>query len=325
MSKKPRFSIPNHVSRGLDEAISMVENNQGLYRNAVISLSRIDPDPYNPRKLEIGLSDLENLSELSSKNNELSKLNELAESIKLTGLINPIIVYKKNEKYQIVAGERRFWASHLAGRKEIEARVFHEKPTQYELKLLQWFENTEREDLSLIERIDNVNEIIISFKNENNGTIVTHKVLNEITGMSSSMASYYLSLIDAPDDVLTAIKEGKISSIEKASLIANTKDIEIRKLAIEACTNNISLQDLRKLLRENKKNKEHQMRMKSNDISLGKTTNLGVIKILIEAICYLPDFKEQKSFFDEVNWNNKRDVLLAFKKLVFLLENSKRV
>ena len=91
---------------------------------------------------------------------ELEKLKELAITIESSGVINPIVVYKRGEVYRVVAGERRSLASILAGKNEIEARVFNEKPKGFELKLIQWIENTAREDLTLDERIGNIREII---------------------------------------------------------------------------------------------------------------------------------------------------------------------
>ncbi|MCP6769829.1 ParB N-terminal domain-containing protein, partial [Klebsiella pneumoniae] len=78
---------------------------------------------------------------------ELEKLKELASTIESSGVINPIVVYKRGEVYRVVAGERRCLASFLANKSEIEARVFNEKPKGFELKLIQWIENTAREDL----------------------------------------------------------------------------------------------------------------------------------------------------------------------------------
>ena len=77
----------------------------------------------------------------------------MAHTIKANGVINPIVVYKLGELYRIVAGERRCLASILAGKQEIEARVFNEKPKGFDLKLIQWVENTAREDLTLDERL----------------------------------------------------------------------------------------------------------------------------------------------------------------------------
>src|SRR3990167_7297971 len=157
MSKRKRFGVSQALTRGLSETIDVVENNAGVFRNVILPLSRIELDPDNPRKLAVSLEDIQQGinkgdAALSQKLAEVEKLKELAETIKTSGVINPIVVYKRGEHYRVVAGERRCLASILAGKQEIDARVFNEKPKGFELKLIQWIENTAREDLTLDER-----------------------------------------------------------------------------------------------------------------------------------------------------------------------------
>src|SRR6185437_4200103 len=169
MSKKKRFGVSQALSRGLSETIHVVENNTGIFRNTILPLSRIELDPDNPRKLAISLEDvLHGMDKKDTlyerKQEELERLKELAITIENSGIINPVVAYKNGEVYRIVAGERRCLASFLAGKNEIEARIYNEKPKGFELKLLQWIENTAREDLSLSERIDNIREVIIEYQ-----------------------------------------------------------------------------------------------------------------------------------------------------------------
>src|SRR5476649_2206876 len=171
MSKKKRFGISEAMTRGLSETINVVENNLGVFRNVVLPLSRVELDPENPRKLTIDLSDVrhgirKDDPDATKKNEQLERLKELAHTIKSSGVINPIVVYKNGELYRVVAGERRCLASILVGKQEIEARVFTEKPRAYELKLIQWIENTAREDLTLDERLNNIQDIITEYQHQ---------------------------------------------------------------------------------------------------------------------------------------------------------------
>lgn len=59
MSKKKRFGVSQALTRGLSETINVVENNAGVFRNVILPLSRIELDPDNPRKLAIGLMDIQ--------------------------------------------------------------------------------------------------------------------------------------------------------------------------------------------------------------------------------------------------------------------------
>ena len=144
MSKKKRFGISEALTRGLSETIHVVENNLGVFRNVILPLSRIELDPENPRKLTIDLSDVkEGLRPddplYQRKQEELEKLKELAHTIKSSGVINPVVVYKLGEFYRVVAGERRCLASILAGKQEIEARVFNERPKSFDHRLQRIF------------------------------------------------------------------------------------------------------------------------------------------------------------------------------------------
>src|SRR5579883_2328437 len=242
MSKRKRFGVSQALTRGLSETIHVVENNAGVFRNVVLPLSRIELDPDNPRKLKIDLLDVKRGIQpdyplFQRKQEELERLKELAHTIKTSGVINPVVVYKLGELYRIVAGERRCLASILAGKQEIEARVFNEKPKGFELKLIQWVENTAREDLTLDERLDNVREILREYQNQRGPIEVTATLLKNITGLSLSQTTYYLAALNAPDDVQMEIHNGNIRNLDKAALIASVASPDLRRQAIDACIN----------------------------------------------------------------------------------------
>src|SRR5215208_5630864 len=257
MAKKKRFGISEALTRGLSETIHVVEHNQGLYRNVIIPLSRIELDPDNPRKLAIDLKDVRmgiraDDPLYQQKQDELERLKELAHTIKTSGIINPIVGYKLADFYRVVAGERRCLASILAGKQEIEARVFNEKPKGFDLKLIQWIENTAREDLSLNERLGNIKEIITEYHTLNPSTTMTATVLKNITGLSLSQTTYYLMVLRASEDIQYGISQGHIRSLDKAAFLSGIDNIELRVQAVLACKDGASLKVLRQLVAENK-------------------------------------------------------------------------
>ena len=246
MTKKKRFGISEALTRGLSETINVVENNTGMYRNIVLPLSRIELDPENPRKLAIDLLDIRegirpDDTRYQQKQEELDKLKELAHTIQTSGIINPVVVYKNGELYRVVAGERRCLASILAGKQEIEARVFNEKPRTFELKMIQWVENTAREDLTLDERLGNVRDLIHEYKVQHDGIDVTATLLKNMTGLSLSQTTYYLSALNAPEDVHLQIKNGNIRNLDKAAFLSGIASVEMRQQAIAACIDGASL------------------------------------------------------------------------------------
>jgi ParB family chromosome partitioning protein len=332
MSKKKRFGISEALTRGLSETINVVEHNSGIFRNIVLPLSRIELDPENPRKLAIDLSDVREGIKPDDpayqlKHEELERLLELAHTIKSNGIINPIVVYKLGEFYRIVAGERRSLASILAGKQEIDARVFNEKPKGFELKLIQWIENTAREDLTLDERLGNVREIIREYQNEHGPVEVTATLLKNITGLSLSQTTYYLTVLNAPEDVQNHIQNGGIRNLDKAALIAGVILPDIRQQAIDACINGSNLKELRsiisqqRMLKKNRSTLQASRRGRSTEkINMGTTLKTEVIKAIVDSIIHQKRYTKYTEIFSQVNWLDLRQATKAFRKLIEILE-----
>lgn len=332
MSKKKRFGISEALTRGLSETIHVVENNTGMFRNIVLPLSRIELDPDNPRKLAIDLKDIKQGIKSDDKDYpvkqlELEKLRELAHTIQSSGVINPIVVFKNGESYRVVAGERRCLASLLIGKQEIEARVFNEKPKGYALKLIQWIENTAREDLTLSERLDNVREIIHEYQKQEGTMQVTATLLKNMTGLSLSQTTYYLTVLNAPDDVQCHVQNGSIRNLDKAALLASIETAEIRKQAIEACVMGASLKELRSLISQQKsieKNKNALYASKRGrmtaKINMGSTQHSDVVKTIISCVTNQKQYEKYRDIFSNINWTDLRGTTKAFRKLVELLE-----
>lgn len=332
MSKKKRFGVSQALTRGLSETIHVVENNVGMFRNVIIPLSRIELDPDNPRKLALSFEDVQNGFEkndplYSQKSNELEKLKELAATIQSSGIINPIVVYKRGELYRIVAGERRCLASILAGKKDIEARTFNEKPNAFELKLLQWVENTAREDLTLSERMGNVRDVINEYQLRYPEAVLTASLIKEVMGLSLSQASYYLTVLNAPADVQAFIDSDQLKSLDKAAVICGIEDAAIRKQVLEECLKGSTLKDLRKFISQEKKtnrsSRESDTKKRGRAvtrINMGFTPNTGVVQTIVKAVLEQADFRKYSDLFSRVNWSHFDQSSRAFKKLIEILE-----
>ncbi len=332
MSKKKRFGISEALTRGLSETIHVVENNAGVFRNIVLPLSRVELDPDNPRKLTLDLTDVKQGLRpddplYQQKYDELDRLRELAHTITTSGIINPIVVYKLGESYRIVAGERRCLASILAGKQEIEARVFNEKPKGFDLKLVQWIENTAREDLTLNERLDNVRDIIDEYQKQHGFVEVTATLLKNITGLSISQTTYYLTALNAPDDVQLHIQNGNIRNLDKAALLASISLPDVRRQAIEACINGSSLKELRTIISRERLLKKTNTSLPSTNrgrsvakVNMGATLQAEVVRTIIESVISQKRYDRHAEVFSQVNWMDLRQVTKAFRKLIEILE-----
>lgn len=335
MSKKKRFGVSQALTRGLSETIHVVENNANIYRHVVLPLSRIELDPDNPRQLAISLQDIQQGldktdSQYEQKSQELEKLKELAATIQKSGLINPIVAYKRGEVYRVVAGERRCLASFLAGKQDIEARIFNEKPNSFELKLLQWVENTAREDLTLVERVENIREVLIAYQQQHPTVEVTATLLKNITGLSLPQATYYFAVLYAPEDIKAAMDRGEIQNLDKAAVLANINSDVTRGEALKMCLNGCSLKDLRKFIAMDKEiQRTRKMslppylritKLSKEKIHLGFTDNTHVIKTLVHSILSHSCYQKYYNHFDVVDWNHAAESAAAFKRLIGILE-----
>lgn len=152
-----------------------------------IDVNLIDPNPFQPRKF---FND--------------DELVELAETIEQHGLIQPIVVRKVGDRYQIISGERRTRATKLAGLPVIKAQVYEnlEDKTMAEWALI---ENIQRVDLNPVEVSRSYQQLI-----DNHG--YTHEDLAKIVGKSRSAITNSLRLLKLPEQVLTWIVEGKLNS-----------------------------------------------------------------------------------------------------------------
>ncbi|MES2203696.1 MAG: ParB/RepB/Spo0J family partition protein [Pseudomonadota bacterium] len=251
MAKRKSFSINSSLSRSMEETVQAAHDFSGQLFVEMVPIDRLELDPENPRELHLSFDDVrqgihENDPLAEKKKEELLKLESLSKSILAQGLINPIVVYKCQEKYRLIAGERRTLATILAGQAHIQARIFEDKPTPLNRVILQWMENNEREDLSLWERVNNIRSILNIYSKQHEQAIerVTAAELSDLTGMSVSQSAQYRLILQCNDALFEAIKENKVSNLDKAAFIvkASLKD---QDALISLCSQGASLKDLK--------------------------------------------------------------------------------
>ncbi len=178
-------------------------------------------------------------------------LNELAESIKQHGVINPIVVRKIGDKYEIVAGERRHKASILAGKTTIPAIVAD--LNDYESAEVALIENIQRKDLTPIEEAKTY-QTILKMGN------ITQEQLAQKMGKTQPTIANKLRLLDLDEEVQKALLEGRISERHARSLL-NIPDKNEQKNFLEKIINNrMTVRDtdleIKKLYNSNGDNEE---------------------------------------------------------------------
>ncbi len=159
----------------------------------------------------ISLSDIQINPKQPRRDFDETALNELAASIKLHDIIQPLTVSKlAGGKYQLIAGERRFRASKIAGLKDVPAYIRQANDSQLlELALL---ENLQREDLNAV-------EIAISYKRMMEELSYTQEQVAERMGKERSTVTNYIRLLKLPPDIQLAVRNGSLSMGHARALV----------------------------------------------------------------------------------------------------------
>ena len=200
MSKRS-FSFANNP---LMAGPALDERSRGGIPYREIPLSAIEADPKQPRR-----------------SFDPEKLQELSDSIKLYGIISPILVRagKLPGRYTIVSGERRYRAATLAGLASIPAIVSQNEQEEGRTLAVQLVENLQRDDLSPLERA----QAIGALRDAHNLSI---RDIAEKLSISKSAVQRSLEILQLPDDLLNALREGAAES--KVLLLAKIDDESLR-------------------------------------------------------------------------------------------------
>ncbi len=220
----------------------MVKKGLGKGLESIIPISSIKDRTY---VLEVDIDQLiPNLYQPRQDFNQ-EKIDELKESIKAHGIIQPIIVRESAQGYEIVAGERRLKAAKELGLKKIPViiRQFNNLKT-FEVSLV---ENIQREDLNPIEQAFAFKRLVEEFQ-------LTHQELAAITGKSRAFISNTLRLLNLDEWIRKRVATGEIS-FGHAKVLLSLEDKQIQQeLGQKIIEHELSVRDLEKLVeRWNKK------------------------------------------------------------------------
>lgn len=315
MAKK-KFGISPSVNNALTQTAQLADTESSKLRSTEMLLHRVHLDPDNPRNHHITIDDINHGISKSDPNksvkqDEYDGLCELADSIKKDGLLHPIVVMEDGNDFKVVAGERRFLASLIAKRTSIEARVFKERPSELDLKIVQWIENQSRRDLSLSNKLKNLQSITKAFDAHNSKPMTAIK-LSEVISASRQTAQFYMSILNN-SALMRLIEQGKVTTFKKASKLCSLKsEDELNAALLE----NHSTKKTAKPI-----DKRNGAGRKRSKVSLGSTNNANVAKLITDSVLANTAFSKHRSTFNSVDWSCMDQSTKAFKKLLSLLEN----
>lgn len=183
-----------------------------------ISIDLIYPNPDQPRKAF-----------------DETALRELALSIENVGILSPLLLVRKNDKFMIIAGERRYRASIIAGLKKLPALV--RDLSDRECKEIALIENLQREDLNPIEEATAMRALLEEFN-------MSQDELAKRLGKSRPVVTNTLRLLTLHKDVIILVRDGRLSA-GHARAIATIKDPAVQlKYALAACDKKMSVREL---------------------------------------------------------------------------------
>jgi len=190
--------------------------------------------------LSLPIEAIERSAEQPRKRFEEEKLEELAASIRLHGVMEPILVRREAGRYRILAGERRWRAAQRAGLKEIPALLREATDQQaFEIALV---ENLQRADLNAIEEAEAYEVLLVEHG-------LTQEEIAARVGKERSTVANALRLLKLPDDVREAVRDGRLDMGHARALLGLEDMEEIRKAAHRAVREGLSVRATEALVR----------------------------------------------------------------------------
>lgn len=208
-----------------------------------IDINKIKANPNQPRKVF-----------------EEEPLKELAQSIKLHGIIQPIVVNKEDDgTYMIIAGERRYRASKLAGLDKIPAII--KNYAEKQVKEVALIENLQRENLNPIEAARAVKDLMEVYS-------LTQDAIADRIGKSRPAITNMLRLLSLDTEVIKLVEANRLSAGHARCLVVIPDKLLQVKLAKTACDNKMSVRDLEKAVKEILEPKQEKKKQESQSLEL---------------------------------------------------------
>lgn len=225
------------LGRGLDAFFG--EDNEETIEKVTKKSSKKDEENVIEKVVELNITEIEPMLNQPRKIFDKEKMQELTDSIRENGVIQPILVVKDKNGYTIVAGERRWRAAKAAGLKTIPAII--KDYTDNKKKQVALIENIQREDLNIVEVAQAIKELM-----EIEG--YTSSDVAKITGKSLSTISNITRLLKLPNEILDMVLKGELVEGQARALLAiddPEKQIAIAKKIVEK---KLTVRDVEKLI-----------------------------------------------------------------------------
>lgn len=227
------------LGRGLESLLPDIEGNQSGNGNpSEIAIELIDPNPYQPRR------DWDD-----------EELASLSESIRQQGILQPLVLRHFEDRYQLIAGERRLRASKLAGFASVPAYV--READEKQMMALALIENIQRQDLNPMEKAEAFSRFCSEFN-------MTQEELGKQVGISRSAVANFQRLMELPDSVKSLVRSGKLSMGHGRALLGLSGEETVVRMAKLCVARGYSVRTLEDEVRKAAdKNRPQKRKLKS--------------------------------------------------------------
>lgn len=237
------------LGKGLDALF--IDNSTQEKGDMLVSINDIEPNRDQPRKFF-----------------DEAALQELAESIATHGIIQPLLVRPLSDGgYQLIAGERRWRASRIAGLTQVPVVI--REMTDKEAMELALIENLQREDLNPIEEAEGFKQLMDTYA-------MTQEQAAQRVGKSRPAVANALRLLVLPQQVLDLVKQGKLSSGHARTLLPLTDETLIIKLAEEIIAKSLSVRETERIVKTLLKPAEEKIKRRSKRDSFFDECELAI-------------------------------------------------
>lgn len=266
-----------------------------------------DPVSSDNSVREIDVNSIDPNNDQPRKTFDNDKLNELAQSIKTYGIVQPVIVQQKDNRYVIIAGERRYRASRIAGLKTVPVVV--KEYSKREFMEVSLVENLQREDLNPIEEAEAMRMLMDEHQ-------LTQDVLSSRLGKSRSAVANTLRLLTLPDKVRIMVIAGDLTSGHARCLVSLESEEDKNNIADKIVTNGLSVRATEELIQNLKKKPKRQKVEKQPvppEIRSAETTLSSALGTKVQINGSLEKGKITLSYYNSEQLQSLYDFLMASK------------
>ncbi len=244
------------LGRGISNLINVDDENEKKEDNVVVKVKEVVKEVKVPSETKVKLSLIEPNKDQPRKAFDEDALIELSESIKQYGVLQPLLVQKKDNYYEIIAGERRWRAAKLAGVKEVPV-VIKDYSSQ-EVMEIALIENIQREDLNPIEEAKAYQRLIKDYRLKQDE--VAEKVSKSRAAITNS-----LRLLKLDERVQDMVMEGKISSGHARTIISIEDKDKQYMIAQKIFDEKLSVREVEKLMKTLDAPEKKEKKLPAND------------------------------------------------------------